>query len=246
MAALFNSAPRIEAREFGSGATVLIVDDALLEPGRFVDFAADHWAHARETAHNAFPGPELAMPDAFTARLEDWFNEHLRRALGGRRTLRTHSRFAMATWPPGRLQPCQWLCHRDRDVVHPCERVAASVLYLFDQPALGGTAFYAPKRDALATARLVHDSSTLDPEAFHALHPDIAPGYLIGSNAWFERLGVVESRFNRLIAYDGDLFHTSHVSDPERLSGDPRRGRLTINGFFTLRGAMAVAMPPVA
>lgn len=237
MAALFNPAPRIERREFAGDAFALVVDDALLEPARFVDFAAEHWPHARETAHNAFPGPELPMPDAFTARLKDWFDQYLRRALGGRRTLRTHSRFAMATWPAGRLQPRQWLCHRDRDDVHPGERVAASVLYLFEDAALGGTAFYAPKHEALATARLVQDSSTLDPGAFRARHPDVAPGYLVDSNAWFERLGVVEPRFNRLIAYNGDLFHTSHVADPARLSDDPRRGRLTINGFFTVRAA---------
>lgn len=237
MSMFFNVTPRVEVRQLGGGATVFVIDDALAQPRRFVDFAADHWANARETAHNAFPGPELPMPDAFTARLEDWFNQHLRRALGGRRTLRTHSRFAMATLAPARLQPRQWLCHRDRDAVHPGERVAASVLYLFDDAALGGTAFYAPTRDALATARLVHDSSTLDAAAFRAEHPEVAPGYLVESNAWFKRLGAIEPCFNRLIAYDGDLFHTSDVTDPARLSRDPRTGRLTINGFFTLRAA---------
>jgi hypothetical protein len=236
---LFNPRPRIESVEFGGSAVVWVIDDALLEPVRFVDFAAEHWAHARETTHNAFPGPELPMPEAFTVRLDAWFSEHLRRRLGGRRTLRVHSRFAMATWPASRLQPRQWLCHRDRDVVLPGERVAASVLYLFEDSALGGTAFYAPRRDALATAMLVHDSSTLDAAAFRARHPDVAPGYLVDSNAWFERIGVVEPRFNRLIAYDGDLFHTSHVIDAARLSDDPLAGRLTINGFFTLRVAAA-------
>jgi len=236
---LFNPRPRIEVLELGDGACVHVVDEALLEPRRFVEFAADHWAHSRETAHNAFPGPELPMPDGFTARLEAWFNEHLRRALGGRRTLRTHSRFAMATWPPSRLQPRQWLCHRDRDAAHPGERVAASVLYLFDDPSLGGTAFYRPRRDALSIARVVHDSSTMTVEAFRRQHPEIAAGYLIDSNDWFERLGVVEPRFNRLIAYDGDVFHTSHVTAEARLSDDPRQGRLTINGFFTLRAAAA-------
>lgn len=234
---LFNPHPRIETVDLGAQARVQVIDDALLDPSRFVDFAAEHWAHARETEHNAFPGPELPMPDAFTARLEDWFNEHLRRALGGRRTLRTHSRFAMATWPASRLQPRQWLCHRDRDAVHPGERVAASVLYLFHDASLGGTAFYRPRRDPLAIARLVHESSTMDGEAFRRLHPEIAAGYLRDSNDWFERLGVVEPRFNRLIAYDGDLFHTSHVVEASGLPDDPRRGRLTINGFFTLRAA---------
>lgn len=237
MTALFNPAPRIERRAFAGGVEVFVIDDALREPARFVDFAAEHWSIAREKGHNAFPGAELPMPDAFNERLTDWFNEHLRRALGGRRTLRAHSRLAMATRAPGELEPRQWLCHRDRDHVHPGERVAASVLYLFEEPALGGTAFYAPKRDAPATAVLVHDSSTLEASAFRVKHPDIAPGYLVESNAWFERIGVIEPRFNRLIAYDGDVFHTSHVADAARLTDDPRRGRLTINGFFTLRSA---------
>jgi hypothetical protein len=48
---------------------------------------------------------------------------------------------------------------------------------------------------------------------------------------------VVEPRFNRLIAYDADVFHTSHVADAARLSSAPGRGRLTVNGFFTLRAA---------
>lgn len=237
-AALFNPDPRIERRELPGGVSVFVVDDALREPRRLVDFAAEHWALAREAAHNAFPGPELPMPDAFTARLEAWFNAHLRRLLGGRRTLRAHSRLAMATWPVGRLQPRQWLCHRDRDAVHPGERVAASVLYLFDDAALGGTAFYAPRRDPASTAMLVHDSCTLPEAAFRQRHPDVTAGYLVGDNAWFAQIGAIEPRFNRLIAYDGDVFHTSHVADAARLSGDPRRGRLTINGFFTLRAAL--------
>ena len=83
----------------------------------------------------------------------------------------------------------------------------------------------------------MHESCTLEADAFRARHPEIAPGYLLDGNAWFEPIGVVAPRFNRLIAYDGDVFHTSHVVDAARLSDDPRRGRLTINGFFTLRAA---------
>ena len=52
---------------------------------------------------------------------------------------------------------------------------------------------------------------------------------------WFEKVGTVPPRWNRVIFYDGSLFHCSDIPEPGRLSPDPRQGRLTLNGFFTCR-----------
>ena len=43
----------------------------------------------------------------------------------------------------------------------------------------------------------------------------------------------IEPKWNRLIFYDGDVFHSGDIRAPERLSDDPAVGRLTLNGFFT-------------
>jgi hypothetical protein len=61
------------------------------------------------------------------------------------------------------------------------------------------------------------------------------PGYLTTSNAHFELLGTVPAAFNRAVFYDGSAFHSSHITEPARLSPDPARGRLTLNGFFICR-----------
>jgi hypothetical protein len=82
-------------------------------------------------------------------------------------------------------------------------------------------------------ARLEHDSSTLDTAGFDAKYPEIARDYLQDPNAWFERIGRVDAAFNRMIFYDGRLFHSGEVAPPPARSGDPSTGRLTLNGFFT-------------
>jgi hypothetical protein len=43
----------------------------------------------------------------------------------------------------------------------------------------------------------------------------------------------VPAKWNRLIFYDGDVFHTSDIREAGKLSDDPDSGRLTLNGFFT-------------
>lgn len=229
---LFTADPAITALPIEAGHECLVIDDALSEPARWVELAARHRDAFAFSPHNAFPGPELPLPDGVTAQLADFVLRHAGARLGARRVLRAYARLAIATLQPAELAPRQWLCHRDRFGVPEDERVLASVLYLFRDPALGGTAFFAPRRSAAETDRLVHASGTDDREAF-ARHWGVAPGYLTGDNAWFTRLVAVPPRWNRLAIYDGSRFHSSDIAQPERLDPDPRRGRLTLNGFFT-------------
>ncbi|MFZ2989444.1 DUF6445 family protein, partial [Ideonella sp.] len=61
----------------------------------------------------------------------------------------------------------------------------------------------------------------------------VAPGYMAGSNDWFEQVAHVPAAWNRFIFYDGSLFHSAEVGDATKLSEDPTQGRLTLNGFMT-------------
>ena len=219
--------------EFGGGARCLVLDDALLDPGALRDFAIAARDRFVPAPFNAYPGIEMPMPAAFSAGVQDYFDRDVRARLGGRRTLRMNTRLAMVTTDPERLEPRQRICHRDSAWIDPAHTIAASVLYLFEDPSLGGTAFFRPRRDAAAIDRLVHDSSTLDTARFDARYPEIAHGYLQDSNAWFERIGRVDAAFNRMIFYDGRLFHSGEVGQAPARSGDPATGRLTLNGFFT-------------
>jgi hypothetical protein len=231
---MFNPAPRIESLPVGAQGQCLVIDDALSDPAWWVELAAEHRDRFATPVHNAYPGIELRLPDALSARLDAFFARHVRERLGARRTLRMYSRLSLVTRSPESLAPTQWICHRDRMELEPGRSVAACVLYLFDDPALGGTSFFLPRRSPRETAQLVHDSGALTANDFTARY-GLHAGYPVHSNDWFEKVLTVPPRFNRLIFYDGMLFHAGDITAAEKLDADPRRGRLTLNGFFTCR-----------
>ncbi len=149
-----------------------------------------------------------------------------------------HSRLSIVTMAPEQLQPLQRICHRDRLDITPDQCVAASVLYLFKDPALGGTSFYAPRQSLAETNGLIVAWNGLDQAGMTEVL-GAGPAYLAASNAYFELLATVPAKFNRIIFYDGAMFHSSHVTRPDLLSDAPERGRLTLNGFFVCRKAAA-------
>jgi hypothetical protein len=170
--------------------------------------------------------------------LGEFFDRTVRGMLGGRRRLKTLCRLAMTTTPPDRLAPMQCVPHRDLGWI-PSDQIAlASVLYLFEDPALGGTSFYRSRQDPEATNRLVADSVELDMAAFTAKY-GIAQAYTSGDSPYFERLASVPARFNRMIFYNSMVFHSGDIGDPRALSDDPLIGRLTMNGFFTCSAVQA-------
>ena len=233
----FHPRPRVEAVPLAGGHHCLVIDDALAEPEAWVEHAAASRARFAETEGNAYPGPELRLPEPAVAALDDFFALHARRALGGRRTLRRTARLSLATRQPEQLQPRQWLCHVDRLDLGAGESIAASVLYLFREPALGGTAFFRPRRPAGEVIALIQESAKLGPAEFRQRH-GLTPCYMTEDNHWFESVATVSASFNRLIFYPGSHFHSADIRQPDRLSPDPRTGRLTLNGFFICRRSL--------
>jgi hypothetical protein len=231
---VFNPNPRIETVPIAGRHVCYVIDDALRDPEALIDYAAAHAAEFAEAGHNAYPGPELRMPDAFSAQLDAFFAQHLRGRFDVRRTERMYSRLAITATPPDQLSPAQSICHVDRLSVTAQHRIVASVLYLFRDPQLGGTSFYAPLHPPEVILPMVADSGTMTPDTFRERY-GIETGYMTASNAWFEKIVTVPARFNRLIFYLGTLFHTGEIAHPELLVRDPRRGRLSLNGFFTCR-----------
>jgi len=232
--AIFNPRPRIERVALDNGAFVYVVDDALLEPERYVEWAAINAEAFRPVDFNAYPGTYVLLPDPVDEALRQYFTAHMRGLFDARRLEQMHCRLSMVTLPPHALRPYQWLCHSDRYDLDAARSIQASVLYLFKDASLGGTSFYAPAKSAEETRQLFRDSAELSGEAF-AQRYGLQPGYMHASNAYFTQIGSVPARWNRLIFYDGSLLHSGSIDAPEKLSGDPRTGRLTFNGFFICR-----------
>ncbi len=233
---MFDPSATLRVVSIAPGQPCLVIDDALLDPQRLVDLACAHRDAFALSPHNAFPGPELTFPPPVIARFEAMFNARARALLGGRRTLSSTARLSLVTRAPDALSPAQCFCHTDGGTLEPGHGIAACVLYLFHDPSLGGTAFYAPARAPEEIAALRQAARTLPPQEFSARF-GIARGYMTEGNAWFRKLASVPARFNRLIFYSGLVPHSGEIVHPERLDPDPAHGRLTVNGFFryTLR-----------
>ena len=228
----FNPAPAISSVPLPGGAQVVVVDDVLLDPDGLVD-----WARGREfKPPRGFPYPGVIVdaPAGLAARFADYFAQHARTPLQARRTLSHNVRLSMVTTPPGELDPRQWQCHRDEVTTDPSIIFVASVLYLFRDPALGGTSFYVPRQSPAATDRILYDSQTLSAEQFGARY-GLQAGYMDGGNAYFDCVARVPPAWNRMILYDAGYFHSGDIGRPELLTAEPATARLTINGFFTCR-----------
>ncbi|HEY8976426.1 MAG TPA: DUF6445 family protein, partial [Burkholderiaceae bacterium] len=159
----FNPQPAVTSVPLPSGKPVVVIDDVLLDPDGLVE-----WARARPFHAPDFPYPGLIVdgPKALSERFLDFFAQHARGRLGARRTREHDVRLSMVSTPPSELDPRQWQCHRDRVTTDPSVLFVGSVLYLFRDPALGGTSFYVPRQSPGATDRIVADSQMLTAEEF--------------------------------------------------------------------------------
>jgi hypothetical protein len=235
---LFNPCATVQVAQFDDRHFCLVVDDALLEPDKLLQFAVDRFAKFNSIDFSYYPGNYLMAPTEVTEQLSEFFQFNARRRFDARRCLGTVCRYSIATAHPESLVPLQWLCHRDDVGLDSKLSMQASVLYLFRDPLLGGTGFYSPTRGVAATGELFADARLAAPADF-ALKYGLSAGYVHEGNAWFRRIGGIAAKWNRLIIYDGGMLHASDIAHPNLLSADPRVGRLTLNGFFTCRRHLA-------
>jgi hypothetical protein len=231
---MFNLHPRVSQRAIGVGSPCVVIDDVLDEPHTLIDLSVRHQAAFAPASHNAFPGPELPLPDNVVARFVECFAQHARSALGARRVVQANGRLSLVTLQPVQLSPIQRVCHRDRLAAHDDECVAAAVIYLFSDERLGGTAFFSPQEPLNLINERMHRWAAMDNDTFHR-ETGWVPAYMTTTNEYFKREAVVEPKFNRMICYDGSLFHCSHIEHPELLNSDPAAGRLTVNLFLLCR-----------
>jgi hypothetical protein len=229
----FNPEPQVSVVPLAGNRRCLVIDNALSHAEELVSWAATQ--PFAPPSGNSYPGSVLVAPAAMTTLAIEHFTLHARRMLGARRTLFATTRFSIATVPAGQLAPVQWQCHRDRVAgAGAGDRTfyAAAVLYLFRDPALGGTSFYQPVRPLEAIDTMMSESQTLESAAFSAQY-GLGAGYMDGSNPYFELVARIPAAWNRLLYYDGGQFHAADVSNSLHLNANPLAGRLTFNGFFT-------------
>jgi hypothetical protein len=204
---------------------VIVIDDFLPDPDAVVDAAA---ALAFSSSPTAYPG--LRAPVAPGVSLPTWnrLAPLVQQVFGFVSELtRMSAYYSLITTPPEALRPVQRLPHFDG--FGPF-RIA--VVHHLSRQARGGTAFYRHRGTGFETIdaqRLPPYQAAVDEELQRHGLPEA--GYAAGDTPLYERIGLVQARFNRAIVYLGHALHSADVPAGTPLVADPGAGRFSINTF---------------
>ena len=211
---------------------VVFIDDFLAHPEALVEAAAQARFElcAGADERKGYPGVRAPVPTPYSENLTELLDPLIRLNFGVPEELalrKSPCNFSLTTVVPQDLGPLQRVPHFDASTPH----FMAVLLYLCDERH-GGTAFYRHKASGLQ--QITADMRDRYGEIIYAETErcPAPPRYFSDSNEFFELLGMMPARFNRLVIYRGSLLHSAIVNPQQVLSSDPRQGRLTINTFY--------------
>ncbi|MBV8501965.1 MAG: tryptophan 7-halogenase [Paucibacter sp.] len=225
-----NPQAQLQTVTLADGTRVYVVDDFALNPEVLVAQAQAAGAQFKAIAGHPYPGPQMNLPPALAEPLEAFFDQHCRERLHAGASLGSLVRLSRVTQEGATLDGRQRICHRDDSLLEAGEVMSASVHYLFEYEALGGTVFFRPRLSDAETQALLNDANRLAPAVFGDKY-GIAPGYMTESNRYFECIGRVPAKWNRIVFYDGSIFHSGDIRADAK-AYQTGLGRLTVNAFF--------------
>ncbi|WP_420138426.1 DUF6445 family protein [Sphingomonas sp.] len=233
MASRFSLAPgaRATADFIGNEREPLLqVDTMIANPEALVELAATSQFAPAYGPNGGYPGLRARAPRDYVETILRSLGGPIIEAfrLGSVTLARVDSAYSVATLPPDRLVPAQRAPHVD--TTHAWQ---FAILHYLCPAELGGTAFYRHRATGFET---LTEERVAAYQAARA-QEDFGVGYIDDRDRWFERISEVPASFNRLVVYRSHLFHSGQILAPDRLSPDPRQGRLTLNIFATFAPA---------
>lgn len=227
----------IEQHPINEEFFVLVVDDFLLNPDEVVEYAKSRHVEF-EMPERSYPGRILAVGEQHTGELHRFWRSPLSREFSfARSDINDAWQLSLTTLQPEDFSWIQRLCHTDPRTENGRENFAA-VIYLFDQPELGGTGFYRyrdPKFWESMTAKQRNDPNagfSIVSTRYSMFRE--APIYMTETNEVAELLTMVPAKFNRMICYSGAIPHNAFITDASLLKDDITSGRLTLNCFASV------------
>ena len=182
-------------------------------------------------ALNHFPGVRSALPADYLATQLPLIATAAVEAFGltGPITL-VDASFSIVSTPASELAIPQRLPHIDAFT----EDRIALVHYLSPEGG-DGTAFFRHRATGFETVDEMRRDlffRHLDIEMRHGGVP--SPEYVLGNTPLFECFRTEPARYNRALLYRSWNLHSGAISPHNSLSPDPRDGRLTVTGFFSI------------
>ena len=221
-----NPSWRVEVMHLGTERQpLLLLDDFVADPQALVEDACrrDYAVHGAY-----YPGVRAAVPAERVRGFLHGLDALIAEVFGIRRGQVLEAWYSLVTTPAARLAPIQRLPHFDG-----LEPGRLALLHYLGRSAIGGTAFYRQRStgyESVDAARYPRYKAQLEADtARHGLPP---AAYIAGDTPLFEHIARVEARYNRAILYRGNVLHCADIPADLHLSGDPARGRLTVNTFL--------------
>jgi hypothetical protein len=219
---------------------VTVADNVLLRPQRLAEFGLG-LAFAEDDS-NLYPGVRARVPAEFSRPFHGWLTRALHRTGVLEESSYIHedaSFFSIVNKGRANLLPLQRIPHYDS--TDPT--VFAAVIYLFDR-ANSGTSFY--RHRATGYERIGGDNAGNYKIALNRNMKQFGPPareYTNGSNALFERTHSVDSAFNRIVIYSGNILHAADIEGSLFNGSGNRQWRLTVSSLVRAKPAGACKMP---
>jgi hypothetical protein len=209
--------------------TVTVADSVLLRPRLLAEFALGH--EFVEDDRNLYPGVRARVPPEFSRPLHAWLSRtlHCTGMLDeGCHIYDDASFFSIVNRSRATLLPLQRIPHYDS--TDP--GVFAAVIYLFDR-AHSGTSFYRHRTTGYEKINVANQENyrTALNRNMKKLGPP-AREYTNGSNDLFERTHSVESAFNRMVIYSGNVLHAGDIDGSLFDGNDNSQWRLTVTSLI--------------
>jgi hypothetical protein len=208
-------------------APLLVIDNLVADPDELV---SDAVSKRYTTPHSYYPGLRAKAPLSYQAflvgELRDLLCEFFELEAASLRFSMCH--YSVVTTPPESLTTLQRIPHVDSND----SRGLASIHYLF-KTDLGGTAFYRHRAtgfEYVDDARKKTYYSALEQELAGPSAPQ--PEYIDADTPLFERVGLQDGLFNRMLIYRRNSLHSGAPRRGLALPSDPATGRLSINSFL--------------
>ena len=208
---------------------VTVADNVLLRPRELADFGLG--LEFVEDDSNLYPGVRARVPSDFSRPFHAWLTRTLHCAGVLEESSYIHddaSFFSIVNKSRAALLPLQRIPHYDS--TDP--RVFAAVIYLFDR-ANSGTSFY--RHRMTGYEKISVDNKDNYRAALNRNMKNIGPPpreYTNGSNALFERTHSVDSAFNRIVIYSGNVLHAADIDGSLFNGNDNCRWRLTVSSLI--------------
>ena len=222
---------RVRISRFGAeGLPLVCIDDFVIAPDALIALAADVMF---VDASSSYPGVRAPAPSAYVSMLLEATAAPLRAAFGAAMSPDLEMcAYSMVTVSPERLKRAQRFPHYDGP-----ETDRLAFIHYLCAPEQGGTSFYRHRATGLAEITPANLDRYRYALAAELQRETPAQGYVLQDTSSFERILGIEAVFNRLVVYKGNVLHSGDIGPGTVLSEDPRRGRLTINGFGFLATA---------